>query len=135
MGGQFRTGRSGVSHAGPHTHHDQHEHNPQCSYRCEGTVLEVHNEWMSVLVEHAHGRAKRWLNQSIPFSLENTEIHDPSGEALGTVRPGDRIEIRTRLARKIDMDEIGYVPVHRINILEAAPMDGARLAQKFKLNR
>lgn len=131
---RFRKTRSGVSHAGPHNHNSSHEHNPHCSYRCEGSVLEVSDGWFTVMVQKAHGRAKRWLGQQVPFSLEGAEIHDLTGSALGQIRPGDRIEIRTRLARRHNKEE-EFIPVHRIHVLEAAQRDGARLAQEFAQRR
>jgi len=134
MGGSFRKVRSGVSHAGPHNHNQHHEHNPNCAYRCEGIVTEVYQEWFSLSVQQAHGRARRWLNQIVPFSLEGAEIHDLTGEAMGTIRPGDRVEIRTRLARKFN-NTMDTVPVHRIQVIEAATRDSARLARVFELRK
>ena len=129
----FRKIRSGVSHAGPHQHNDQHEHNPHCAYRCQGKVLEALEDQMYVRVEHAHGRAKRWIGHDVPFSLNGAEIHDTTGQAAGVLRPGDRIEIRTRLARKPDLGEGEPIPLHRVQVLEVAPADQVRRAQQIKL--
>ena len=131
----FRKVRTGVSHAGPHQHHDRHEHNPNCSYRCQGKILEALDDQMYVRVEHAHGRAKRWVGHDVPFSLEGAEVHDMTGNANGVLRPGDLVEIRTRLARKPNLAEGEPIPLHRIHVLEAAAPDQVRRAAQMRASK
>lgn len=128
----FRKLRSGVSHAGPHQHGDHNRHNPNCAYRCSGKVLEVSEDQFYLRVEQAHGRARRWVGHDVPFALAGAEIHDLTSQAMQVLRPGDLVEVRTRLARKPDPNDFEPVALHRIHILQTAPMDRVRQAKAIQ---
>lgn len=106
--------RSGTSHAGPHQHHDSRSHNPTVAYRCEGVVREVEPESFVLLVQSAHGRAKRWIGKNIQFSSNGAKLVDHTGLGLRELGHGDEVCVRTRLPRHLDMDD--PLEAHRIDI-------------------
>lgn len=107
--------RSGTSHAGPAKHHEHRSHNPTVAYRCEGRVQGIDDQGnFLLLVQHAHGRAKRWIDKEIEFSLRGAKLIDHTGLGLTELGLDDQVEVRTRLPRHLD-DSLAY-ETHRVDI-------------------
>ena len=107
--------RSGTSHAGPSKHHDQRSHNPTVAYRCEGRVETIDQDGNAlILIQHGHGRAKRWIGKKVWFSTQGAKLYDHTGLGLEEVGLRDQVEIRTRLPRHLGREEL--IPAHRIDI-------------------